>query len=182
MLIHLNLKPYKCELCGAAFRSGYQVSKHKRGSHVPTGAFRCSDCSCQFESHSGLNFHISQRHSPHPPKERPISVSRKFPQSPLRKPFLPVLRKNGYKVKFKFLPPLPRLLPMPKKEVEESLETTVPSSTSNATESIPVKQSPTAQVLQNVEYKDGRPLCTICGKTFGTLMNLKYVKEEIIFI
>jgi len=45
------------------FRSFDQIKKHEKHNHVPTGAYRCSQCPCQFETQQGLSFHVSSRHS-----------------------------------------------------------------------------------------------------------------------
>jgi uncharacterized C2H2 Zn-finger protein len=65
MRIHLNLKPCKCDLCGAAFRTVKTVIEHKGISHVPSGAYKCSHCTCQFESQRGLSNHMRSQHPLH---------------------------------------------------------------------------------------------------------------------
>jgi DNA-directed RNA polymerase subunit RPC12/RpoP len=72
MLIHLNLKPYKCDVCGDAFGTVQNVGRHKMIAHVPTGAYKCSNCSCQFERHRSLAHHMGHRHPLHSPEERII--------------------------------------------------------------------------------------------------------------
>jgi hypothetical protein len=60
MTIHLKL--CKCDLCGAGFRTVTNVRQHKKTSHVPSGAYKCSNCSCQFESRLSLVSHMGSRH------------------------------------------------------------------------------------------------------------------------
>jgi hypothetical protein len=61
-----NLKRSKCELCGSRFGGMQDVLNHQRVAHVPTGAYKCSKCSCQFETRSSLARHMGIRH-PFPP-------------------------------------------------------------------------------------------------------------------
>jgi hypothetical protein len=73
MRIHLTLKQCKCDLCGAAFRTVTNVRQHKKIAHVPTGAYKCSNCSCQFERYLSLASHMGSRHPLHSPEETPKS-------------------------------------------------------------------------------------------------------------
>jgi predicted nucleic acid-binding Zn ribbon protein len=62
----LRLQLYKCELCGSRFGGVQHVLKHKRVAHVPTGAYKCYNCSCQFQTHKSLARHMTIRHPFHP--------------------------------------------------------------------------------------------------------------------
>jgi DNA-directed RNA polymerase subunit RPC12/RpoP len=70
MTIRPVLKPYKCELCGAGYYHVYNLLEHKGVSHVPSGAYKCSHCSCQFERHSSLAVHMGRRHPLHSAVQR----------------------------------------------------------------------------------------------------------------
>jgi predicted nucleic acid-binding Zn ribbon protein len=67
--IRRHLQQYKCDLCGAAFRFVQHVLRHKMMAHVPTGAFKCSNCSCKFESRLSLVSHMGRRHPIRPAEE-----------------------------------------------------------------------------------------------------------------
>jgi hypothetical protein len=70
MRIHLSLKQCKCDLCGAAYRTVQHVVEHKIIAHVPAGAYKCSKCSCQFETRCSLASHMGSRHPLHLTAER----------------------------------------------------------------------------------------------------------------
>lgn len=63
MLIHLNLKPFKCQLCGFSFRAVESLKKHQERSHYPNGQYLCSDCPCKFNRTQGLIIHRKMYHS-----------------------------------------------------------------------------------------------------------------------
>jgi uncharacterized C2H2 Zn-finger protein len=62
MRIHTELKQCKCDSCGAAFRTVQSVVEHKMIAHVDTGAYKCSNCSCQFENRRSCARHMGSRH------------------------------------------------------------------------------------------------------------------------
>lgn len=62
--IHLKLKPYKCEFCSEAFRSGANLRLH-RVRHTDPNRYRCNDCQTSFVTKQALQKHL-RRHTEDP--------------------------------------------------------------------------------------------------------------------
>lgn len=64
MNIHLKLKPYKCEHCSEAFRSGANLRLH-RIRHTDPDRFKCNECQTSFVTKQALQKH-NRRHTEDP--------------------------------------------------------------------------------------------------------------------
>ncbi|ODN05991.1 Zinc finger protein-likeXfin, partial [Orchesella cincta] len=62
MLIHSNLKPYKCKLCGIYFRLHGTMHNHLKMAHSKDGRFPCGKCTCRYTNAKALHRHIRQYH------------------------------------------------------------------------------------------------------------------------
>jgi hypothetical protein len=81
MLIHMNVKPAKCLICGLHFRTMDTLKKHKVKSHGPNSPFKCSLCPCRFSQLQGLTMHTTMHHSNKPkPVNKTTMSSRQFPK------------------------------------------------------------------------------------------------------
>ena len=64
MNIHLKLKPYQCEHCPEAFRSGANLRLH-RIRHIDPNRYRCNECQTSFVTKQALQKH-NRRHTENP--------------------------------------------------------------------------------------------------------------------
>ncbi|CAH0394907.1 unnamed protein product [Bemisia tabaci] len=65
LVIHSDLRPFKCDLCTAAFKINYNLKKHTRECHTHSEErpFKCDECPNAFKNRSALNNHKASIHS-----------------------------------------------------------------------------------------------------------------------
>nr|XP_018902151.1 PREDICTED: uncharacterized protein LOC109033817 isoform X5 [Bemisia tabaci] len=63
LVIHSDLRPFKCDLCPIAFKLKCDLRKHKRGFHFKERPYKCDECPSAFTKISNLNDHKASVHS-----------------------------------------------------------------------------------------------------------------------
>jgi len=59
---HKNVRPHKCLQCGAGFNCRSYLKFHIKRSHSLLHNFRCTHCTCRFETQLGLRRHCEMYH------------------------------------------------------------------------------------------------------------------------
>ncbi|XP_021955473.1 zinc finger protein 91 isoform X3 [Folsomia candida] len=76
MLIHLNIKPWKCLICNLHFRTMDTLKKHKSKSHGINSHYKCPQCPCKFSQSQGLAMHTNIHHKSKAIKTEPSQSNR----------------------------------------------------------------------------------------------------------
>ncbi|CAH0394906.1 unnamed protein product [Bemisia tabaci] len=63
LVVHSDLRPFKCDLCPLAFKLNSDLKKHKRECHFNERPFKCDECPSAFKNSTFLNLHKASVHS-----------------------------------------------------------------------------------------------------------------------
>ena len=61
-VVHLKLKPFKCEQCDKRFSERSNLSKHFKVVHLKIKAFKCQYCDKKFSKEYGRSLHVNSVH------------------------------------------------------------------------------------------------------------------------